>query len=139
MKCVSDWHALARFVDHFYREPSSGFSGVKKRKSYSLSTGCSQTIAQLHWSCPLFFLPRHPSMFRLAGTRYSRVTVKLSFQHSLVFGESPRPLLVSYRSSPNTRTATLQQKKYSAWQKIIFYLCYFAHIISIQSIRRNLI
>lgn len=34
---------------------------------------------QLHWSCPLFFFPpRHRFTLRLAGTRYSCVTVKLS-------------------------------------------------------------
>lgn len=32
-----------------------GLSSVKKHESYGLSTGCSPTIAQLHWSCPLFF------------------------------------------------------------------------------------
>lgn len=84
----------------------------------------------------LFFLPRHPSTLRLAGTRYSRVTVKLSFQHSLVFGESPRPLLVSYRSPSNARTEALpyDKKKYGARRNIFFFFAVVFQLCNFDSI-----
>jgi len=52
---------------------------AKKHESHDLSIGRSlRRSVQLHWSCPLFFPPRHRFTLRLAGTRYSCVTVKLN-------------------------------------------------------------